>query len=90
MANSSSCRDWRYSLNSHPFCKKLREVNTQEKIKLSQNVSKGLIAFHDGGLFVWDIQSSHLVHLNLLLASSNGGPKDDDTDRTGQFQVQSL
>lgn len=87
MANSSSCRDWRYSLNSHPFCKKLREVNTQEKIKLSQNVSKGLIAFRDGSLFVWDIQSSHLVHLNLLLASSNGGPKDDDTDRTGQFQI---
>lgn len=52
-----------------------------------QNVSKGLIAFCDGGLFVWDLHSSHLVHLNLLLASRNGGPNDEKTDRTSQFRI---
>ncbi|XP_014780339.1 nucleoporin 88 isoform X1 [Octopus bimaculoides] len=72
--NSQSC-GWRFTLNSHPFCKKLhQQPNTSSKEKTNQavpTISKGLIAVRDGSLYVWDFNSKQLVHLNLLLLASS-------------------
>ena len=78
MAASSS---WCNNLNSHQFCKLLRENNVKDSRKKLAVDAKQLILTYDCDLYVWDSYACHLIYFNIknLLPEAK--------DKSNRYQV---
>ncbi|XP_041349036.1 nucleoporin 88-like [Gigantopelta aegis] len=73
MAASNS---WCNGLNSHQFCKLLKENNVKDSRKKLTSDAKELILTHDCDLYVWDSYACHLIYFNIKNLLPEAKPKD--------------